>query len=357
VAEPPPDDNIEKLSRMKRLEEGKLFEKCREWHDHHLEVYFGRRNLEQSLATYEDHAIGIGTGRSEYGDAPALLRDVVVRDLESFPDPVEYEVNNRVFFQITDEVVVCQACLTLCLDVDAHRMTLRDLRHTVTIRKSSDGQWRICHIHVSFPTDMHGDEESYPLKEIEEISALVDEMIASRTSDLTTAYRKLEHMAIHDRLTGLFNRIRIDEKLKAELLRSDRYGGTFSVILIDIDGFKPINDRFGHLAGDHVLRELAGLIDRDVRETDLAGRWGGDEFIIVLPETGMESAYALAERIRRDFSERRFDATDGAEFPVTISCGIAEHRPGDTVVSLFERADQALYEAKKQGRNRSARAA
>lgn len=342
---------------MKRLEEGRLFEQCRDWHDHHLEVYFGRRDLEQSLKTYEDHAIGIGTGRSEYGNTPALMKDVIVRDLESFPDPVEYEVLSREFFQITDDVVVCQACLTLCLDVDAHRMTLRDLRHTVTIRRSNDGVWRICHIHVSFPTDMHGDEESYPLKEIEEVSAVVDEMIASRTSDLTTAFRKLEHMAIHDRLTGLFNRIRIDEKLKAEILRSDRYGGTFSLVLIDIDGFKPINDRFGHLAGDHVLCELADLITTEVRDTDLAGRWGGDEFIIILPETRIDSAFVLAERIRRVFADRRFKATDGAEIPVTISCGVGEHRKGDTIDSMFERADQALYEAKKQGRNRSARAA
>jgi diguanylate cyclase (GGDEF)-like protein len=341
---------------MERLEAGSLFEQCRAWHDHHLRVYFGRRDLARALGTYTDGAIGIGTGRGEYAETPDLMRDVVVRDLESFPDPVDYELNNRVFYRITDEVVVCQACLTLRLDIDAHRMTLRDLRHTVTIRASGEGDWQICHIHVSFPTDMHGDEESYPLKEIEEISQVVDELIASRTSDLTTAYRKLEHMAIHDRLTGLYNRIRIDEKLEQEILRAHRYGSPFSLILIDIDNFKVINDRHGHLAGDRVLCGLADMLSGGVRETDLAGRWGGEEFIVILPETGQDSAFELADRLRRRFAEHRFQNDDGIEIPVTFSCGISQYQEGDSAASLFERADQALYLAKDRGRNRCAAA-
>ncbi|MDO9632788.1 MAG: GGDEF domain-containing protein [Humidesulfovibrio sp.] len=150
-----------------------------------------------------------------------------------------------------------------------------------------------------------------------------------------------------DRLTGLANRRWLEEAMQTEVLRARRYGKPFSVIMLDIDHFKNINDQFGHQAGDNVLIAIAGLLTRTARETDVAGRYGGEEFLLVCPETVVQVVAALAERLRAEFA-----ATD---FPlvgqVTSSFGVAEFAQGDSMKSLVERADQALYRAKNSGRN------
>jgi diguanylate cyclase (GGDEF)-like protein len=347
------------MAHMEQLTRGSFYQRFLEAHDDHLRVYFARRDKAAALDGYHDSAIGVGTGRSEWGGTPEAMRGIICRDIDSFRDSIDYTVRDRRFLRVGDAAVVCQALLDLSLLADAHCMTLRDLRHTVVMVADADDKVRIAHIHVSFPTDVHGDEEPYPLKEIAEISAVVDELIANRTRDLTDAYRKLEHMAIHDRLTGLYNRIRLDEKLTAEIKRANRYRSLISVVMLDIDNFKAVNDDYGHLAGDKVLRQLAARITESLRETDLAGRWGGEEFLIILPETDQTQALQLAERLRETFAARpiAIDDADGGGVPrllrLTISCGIAQHRVGDDLDSLFERVDGALYCAKRQGRNRS----
>jgi diguanylate cyclase (GGDEF)-like protein len=322
-------------------------------HDHHLEVYFGRRDLAAALATYDPEAIGIGTGRSEWGGSAEAMRAIVRNDLHGFPDPVGYRVRDRVVLPVAADVVVCQCVLDLSLPVGAHRMKLRDLRHSVVMRFDDPARApRIVHIHVSFPTSVHGDEEPYPLKEIEEITAVLDDLIANRTRDLLDAYRRLEHVAVHDRLTGLHNRIRLDEKLSQEIKRARRYGSRIALVLIDVDRFKEINDRYGHLAGDQVLMRLGALIRDSLRETDAGGRWGGEEFLLVLPETGAAEAVRLAERIRQAFARERFRFED-EDIGLSVSCGVAEHRQGDDAETLFARTDRALYRAKRQGRDRT----
>jgi diguanylate cyclase (GGDEF)-like protein len=344
---------------MEQLTSGSQFERFVDAHDEHLRLYFAQRDKAGSLAGYHEQAIGVGTGRGEWGATPDAMREIVCRDMDGFTDSIDYTVRDRRFLRVADSAVVCQALIDLSLLADAHCITLRDLRHTVVMVEDADGRLRIAHIHVSFPTAVHGDEEPYPLKEIAEISAVVDELIANRTRDLTDAYRKLEHMAIHDRLTGLYNRIRLDEKLIAEIKRANRYHSLISLIMLDIDNFKAVNDDYGHLVGDKVLRQLATRINESLRETDLAGRWGGEEFVIILPETDQTQALQLAERLRERFAAEPIvlgDAADGGlphALNLTISCGVAQHRVGDDVDSLFERVDRALYCAKREGRNRS----
>jgi diguanylate cyclase (GGDEF)-like protein len=333
------------------LTESTLLERCRQWHDHHLKVYFTERDLAKSLATYHPQAIGVGTGRGEFGHIPEAMREVVRRDLQGFPGSIDYAIRQRAFHCITDQVIACQALLDLSLEIDTHRMNLRDLRHTMVVCLDDELVPRICHIHVSFPTDVHGDEEPYPLKEIEEISSLVDELIANKTQDLMAAYRKLERMAIVDRLTGLYNRIRLDEKLQQEIIRANRYGSNIALCMLDIDDFKTINDSHGHLAGDQVLKTLGEILRDTMRDTDLAGRWGGEEFMLILPETSAEQAQAMAERIRETFEGCRFQVPDSEPVGMTVSCGIAAFETGDDVDSLFQRADRALYKAKHNGKN------
>ena len=151
-----------------------------------------------------------------------------------------------------------------------------------------------------------------------------------------------------DALTGLSNRSRLNELLLLEMDRTERYGGNLCVVLMDVDHFKAINDTYGHLAGDGVLKALSNLLKNKTRKNDLAGRWGGEEFMIVLINTPLESALSKMEVIRRLIEHHDFD-----EVPrVTASFGVSRFQKGDTLESLVGRADVALYYAKEQGRNR-----
>ncbi|MFN2258044.1 MAG: GGDEF domain-containing protein, partial [Desulfuromonadaceae bacterium] len=162
-----------------------------------------------------------------------------------------------------------------------------------------------------------------------------------------TDKKRIEQLSITDPLTGLFNRLKLDEELKHEHTRYERYGHKFAVILFDIDHFKRINDTYGHLSGDKVLQEFSALSKSHLRDTDVLGRWGGEEFLIVAPGTDSDGAINLAEKLRQAIAE--FDFTHVGT--VTASFGVAviqEHEESDR---LLKRMDEALYQAKEQGRN------
>jgi diguanylate cyclase (GGDEF)-like protein/PAS domain S-box-containing protein len=159
--------------------------------------------------------------------------------------------------------------------------------------------------------------------------------------------KKIIELAETDKLTKLCNRMKLDYTLELELCRAKAKASTFSVIMIDIDDFKQINDRFGHLAGDLVLFELAKLFKAIIRATDLIGRWGGEEFLLILPDTDGLAAMALAETIRQRVNEKYFLEQEH----ITISLGVAVFSDDATVYSIIYRADQALYQAKKNGKN------
>ena len=159
-------------------------------------------------------------------------------------------------------------------------------------------------------------------------------------------------MAVTDPLTGLHNRRYIVSRLRQGLDAMERSGERVSVALIDIDHFKRINDSWGHQAGDRVLRGFAERVRRELRAVDLAGRYGGEEFLLVFHDTGEVSAMEAAERARAAIAREPFVRADcGQEVAVTLSAGVAEARIGDDVDSLLARADAALYEAKSAGRN------
>ncbi len=158
------------------------------------------------------------------------------------------------------------------------------------------------------------------------------------------------HLATTDSLTGLRNRRTITERLRDEIARSTRYGTSVSVLLCDIDHFKQVNDTFGHQTGDDVLRAVSHTFERAVREVDLIGRWGGEEFLVVLPETDSEGAEVVAERIRAYVAELPPFSNGPAQ--VTISVGVAHYEIGDELEQLVRRADKAMYRAKHEGRNR-----
>lgn len=163
--------------------------------------------------------------------------------------------------------------------------------------------------------------------------------------------QRLNHTAMTDPLTALLNRRAMEGQLEVEHARSSRHNDSYALIMGDLDRFKKVNDTYGHDVGDEILRELAERMRSSVRLEDAIARWGGEEFLILLPATGNEDALTVAEKIRNKVNGKRF-ATSATTLTITISLGIAVFRNDTEPGEVIKRADQALYRAKENGRNR-----
>ncbi len=160
---------------------------------------------------------------------------------------------------------------------------------------------------------------------------------------------KYEELSSMDNLTGIFNRSKFEQELKNEIERIQRYNTeSFSLIFFDIDHFKSINDKYGHLEGDNVLRKIAQLIKSNVRSIDTMARWGGEEFVIIMPVTVIENALIVTQKLRKLISDTKFENIGC----ITCSFGISEFKKGDNLQSIILRADKAMYNAKENGRDR-----
>jgi diguanylate cyclase (GGDEF)-like protein len=170
--------------------------------------------------------------------------------------------------------------------------------------------------------------------------------------ELKRTNQKLEHLATTDGLTGCGNRRQFIERIEIEIARSGRDNPTFSLLSLDIDHFKAINDTYGHLTGDEILRGFAQICREVVRPYDYVARVGGEEFMILLPETELNEAYEIGERLRWAVANGEFKTKNGPLTDITISIGATEFgRDGDTLEKLLRMADERLYRAKDRGRN------
>ncbi|MGB5217199.1 MAG: GGDEF domain-containing protein [Smithella sp.] len=184
------------------------------------------------------------------------------------------------------------------------------------------------------------------------ISALRRELSSSQKK-LQESFAKIQEMAIQDDLTGFYNRRHLMELIENEHRRATRTGAAFSVAMMDLDKFKSVNDTLGHQAGDAVLMTFANIIRNVLRKTDFCGRYGGEEFLIVLTQTHLKEAKIFAERIRACVEECLvFDTGARQKSHVTVSIGLAEHLKNEGIYRTISRADEAVYKAKKNGRNR-----
>lgn len=198
-----------------------------------------------------------------------------------------------------------------------------------------------------------------PNRKVNQVCLLIYDVTENATSkmQLEKANQQLEKLSRTDRLTGLNNRGYWEECLQQEYrrgLRASELGQVeSSLIMFDIDHFKPVNDTHGHLAGDEVIKAVAKCLKKNARDTDFAGRYGGEEFVLLLPDTGIEGAFKVAERLRNTIQATKVEY-EGLELSVTVSLGICDFTPDLNSFKVWlERADQALYHSKDQGRNQS----
>ncbi|SDS42292.1 diguanylate cyclase (GGDEF) domain-containing protein [Halopseudomonas sabulinigri] len=177
--------------------------------------------------------------------------------------------------------------------------------------------------------------------------------VAVNKRQLESANTKLRELALRDGLTGLLNRRYWESCLEHEFARHQRYDNEVSLVMFDIDHFKKVNDTFGHQAGDEVIRTTARLTEQLARETDFCGRYGGEEFVVLLPDTSLEGAQQFAERLRQSVERQQLDH-QGTPLTFTISLGVARLTDAmENYQALIERADKALYQSKEGGRNRT----
>ena len=219
---------------------------------------------------------------------------------------------------------------------DEHALLLRRLERERKARKQAEA------IAEEHSRDLYLKSQDLEAKNAELVRAM---------NLLETAYREVERLSTTDPLTGLSNRRSFGVAAANEVGKAARYHRPLSLVMIDIDHFKRVNDTFGHAAGDEILVAVAGACRRGARTVDHVARLGGEEFCLLLPETASAGAEILAERLRASIAGLRL-VYDGRELVVTASFGIAEWREGDDFDGLLRRADDALYAAKGQGRDR-----
>jgi diguanylate cyclase (GGDEF)-like protein len=192
----------------------------------------------------------------------------------------------------------------------------------------------------------------FSVNDVQALESVADILATALQNSIYVA--KVRDLAYRDGLTGMFNRRIFEDRLIEEVTRGERYGGNFAILIIDIDHFKQVNDEFGHLLGDEVLKQAAAIFSRQLRKVDFVCRFGGEEFAIILPASNLESATSVAEKLRRAFHSHEFS---GIPRPVTISIGVASFPENGTQRdTLVHAADKALYQAKQDGRDRVAAA-
>jgi diguanylate cyclase (GGDEF)-like protein len=174
--------------------------------------------------------------------------------------------------------------------------------------------------------------------------------VEEKTRDLEAMIEKLTHLSTQDSLTGLKNRRYFTQRANAEWQEFKRHGRTFSLLIVDIDFFKNINDEYGHHVGDEVLVKIAKTLEKNLRESDVIARWGGEEFLILLPSLNIQEAYWVAEKLRKCVSEQTIESHPHS-IKVTITCGVADIKDYDSVDACIHAVDKKLYMGKESGRN------
>ncbi len=304
--------------------------------------------MKAKLPTAALHRLRESKAASEYSDYQAepvigVLVRVPTLEWEALVE-IQQQVAYAAMIQRTYFTLTIVFLLLLAIGLLAYILGLTIVR---PLDRLAQGAARVAvgHLDVTVPVVARG--------EVGYLTEIFNDMVAR----LKRSRQELEALSITDHLTKLFNRKHMMERLTEEASRENRHHHPFSILMLDIDGFKKYNDTFGHLAGDQLLTKVAVIFQEAIRTVDFAARYGGEEFLIVLPETDLEGACEAAERIRERVANET--AQPGQGLPaVTVSIGVATFpENGATPEALISSADAALYEAKRRGRNRVTAAA
>ena len=184
-------------------------------------------------------------------------------------------------------------------------------------------------------------------KELKRVNDTLEIQVRERTNELTQTLEEIKKISITDALTGLYNRGKIDESLEYEIQYCKRYKEEFGLIMMDVDYFKNVNDTYGHQVGDMILVEFANILKNNIRGTDIVGRWGGEEFIVICPKANLTKTKVVAEHIRNKIESFQFSKVKDQ----TVSLGVTVLQDNDSLGTILKRVDEALYKSKHNGRN------
>ena len=316
----------------------------------YLDAYFSRRDRAAVQRMISPSVCGIGSGLDEVAFNPQATIALFLRDFAEAPNTFAFTINDLHVVGLSEVSGFASAQMEICTVIQGQLLRFSNVRYTAIFKKFADA-WLVEFIHASLPSVDHGGDESYPVKELEDRMHVLTRLVEERTAELSAALDENKKMASTDKLTGISNRRFLEEALLTEVQRSERYGELFSVIMLDIDYFKRINDHYGHVVGDNFLIEFTRIIGLRLRNTDTLGRWGGEEFLVLGPQVSLNEIEILAETLRKVVESHDF----GLPETVTCSAGISSYAAGDTPDKLLKRADDALYRAKRNGRNRVCR--
>ncbi len=306
-----------------------------------LYSYLIRRDFSAYEEMFVEESCGFGTGIDEVFSNKTENLELTKRDLDSVPNPVKYTIQHKVIKLIDQHNAIVAAILDLETEIMGQKVKFNNFRMLITLHEKED-TIKFAGLHFSFPTDVHGEGEAYPLKELEDRAHVLSRMVEEKTKSLQEAYKELETIIDTDNVSGLFSRYYFEKSINAEWERFNRFSRSYSLVMMDIDQFKHINDTYGHIVGDEVLLIIGKVIQQQLRPSDVAARWGGDEFILLLPETSSDGALRVAQRINNQLARQDWPTKK----PIVVSFGISSINPGELPEDVFQRTDSALYQAK-----------
>jgi len=319
--------------------------------DEYLQLYAGR---DDRLTDKFSECFSGFTGGGDFlvKDREAWVK-ITRQDFSQVPSPLRIELLDLSLQDLSEDVVTATAFFHIHLPIQDHILSQETARLLLIFRAEGE-EWKIVNSTISIPYHLVEDGEVYPLKNLHEKNRELEGMVVERTRALEEANAKLERLSNTDGMTGIANRRSFDHALEVEWLRAQRSRSPLSLVLLDVDHFKHYNDHYGHLAGDECLRAIAGALSHGgQRETDLAARFGGEEFVVLLPHTGPRGALETARRIRERILALAIPHVGAPGGFVTVSLGVACQAPSPHQCSdaLVREADAALYRAKQSGRN------
>lgn len=314
--------------------------------DQYINDYLTERDLAKTASLLAESFCGFGTGLAERSYSREEALALYAQDIESAPNPIQTHFHKKKFQLINPDHALVVAELDMETVILEQQVKFNNLRLLMVMHRVAT-KVEIVGMHLSFPTDVHQDDESFPLKELEERAHLLRKMVDQRTKSMKQAYDELTDLINRDRLTQLASRHCFEEALNSEQLRYQNFRRDYALMLMDIDDFKTINDRYGHLTGDEILKAVALTIRKIARKTDIVARWGGDEFVILMPETQLQAALEIGEAIRQAVQKGNYLVA--AE--VTLSIGVSGSQADCEAQALFKIVDDAMFSAKKTGKN------